>query len=318
MEFSITSAQIGSTPNVESIHAPASQVKVFLPKYGRNHGFVNRPNVFESLDSAVNAGTNDANTCKIVALCGLGGMGKSEIVREYCCLHQNDYRYVFWMEADTETTLQSSFLNAAQALNLPFLTTSGKYDNTVPRMIQWFQFNDGWLMVFDNADDYSLGNKDEPLRLQNVYFPKTGQGVILMTTRNDFTVQDGLPIRLDQFKMNDMEALELLLRGKTTVTNPDPFALDIIRELGYLPLAIDLVGACIKVEGITPAEYLERLRKYPADYLDLGDIQKKTGSAYGKTVLTVWNLSFNRIKSSSQLATSFSILSHSSIPMISR
>src|SRR5436190_2082993 len=83
---------------------------------------------------------------------------------------------------------------------------------------------------------------------------------ILMTTHNDFTVQDGLPIRLDEIKMDDVEALKLLLRESTTVTNCDPFALDIIRELGYLPLAIDLAGACIEREGITPAEYLKLLR----------------------------------------------------------
>src|SRR4051812_30314012 len=46
-------------------------------------------------------------------------MEKSEIVRKFCYRLQNDYRYIFWMDADTETTLQSSFLYAARALELP-------------------------------------------------------------------------------------------------------------------------------------------------------------------------------------------------------
>ena len=146
------------------------------------------------------------------------------------------------------------------------LTTasSASPEDIVPRVIKWLQTNDGWLLVFDNADDYSLGNSSERFRLQNKYFPKTGRGVILMTTRNDSAGQNGSAIKLDEMRLDDDTALKLLLRQPVTVANADPVSLEIIRELGYLPLAIDLAAACMEIENLTPSEFLESYKKDPA------------------------------------------------------
>ena len=105
-------------------------------------------------------------------------------------------------------------------------------------------------------------------------------------------------------KLDDDAALKLLLRQPVTVADADPHALEIVQELGYLPLAIDLAGACMEMENLTPSEFLESYKKNPADYLDLEDVQTATGSTYEKTVLTVWRISFDRIKSKDPLAAS--------------
>jgi hypothetical protein len=84
--------------------------------------------------------------------------------------------------------------------------------------------------------------------LQNKYFPKTGRGVILMTTRNDFAGQNGLPIKLDE--MDNDTALRMLLRRPVDVSDADIGALEIVQELGHLPLAIDLAGACMEMEKL--------------------------------------------------------------------
>ena len=67
---------------------------VFLLKYERNKRFVDRPNVFKALDDAIIDASKDTDHCKSVTLCGLGGMGKSEIAREFCYRHKDNYRYV--------------------------------------------------------------------------------------------------------------------------------------------------------------------------------------------------------------------------------
>ena len=81
-------------------------------------------------------------------------------------------------------------------------------------------------------------------------------------------------------KMDDDTALKLLLRMDTTSMETDPFALEIIRKLGYLPLAIDLAGACMEMENLIPESFLKSLQEDPTSYLDLKDIQSVTGSTY--------------------------------------
>ena len=132
------------------------QEKVFSIRYPRNQHFVDRPNVFESLDRAIDE-SKSSNECNPVTLCGLGGMGKSQIALEFCYRNKDKYQFLFWMEADTEVALQNSYVDTARMLNLSTLTAtnSANPEDVVPRMIQWLQNNDGWLLVFDNADDYS-------------------------------------------------------------------------------------------------------------------------------------------------------------------
>ena len=74
-------------------------------------------------------------------------------------------------------------------------------------------------------------------RLQEVYFPKTGRGTILLTARNSVTDESMAVVNLNELKMDDNTALRLLLRENV---RDDPDALDIVYELGHLPLAIDL------------------------------------------------------------------------------
>ena len=115
--------------------------------------------------------------------------------------------------------------------------------------------------------------------MQDMYFPKTGRGTILLTTRNFVIDKSMAVVDLNELKMDDETALRLLLRENLT---DDPKALDIVRELGHLPLAIDLAGALMAEDKITPAKLLERYRKDVVSYLRLDDMLELTNSAYGK------------------------------------
>src|SRR4051812_23229121 len=137
--------------NVESSEAVQT---IFCVNHNQNPRFVERPNVFEILDRAIEENISKAKP-KLLTLCGLGGMGKSQIALEFCHRNRESYQYIFWMEADTEETLQTSFKAAAEELPDFADKTSEK---VVREVIRWFEKNSGWLIVFDNADDYSLGS----------------------------------------------------------------------------------------------------------------------------------------------------------------
>src|SRR5947209_5186646 len=157
----------------------------------------------------------------IITICGLGGMGKSQIAIEFCYRQKDNYQYIFWMEADTEVTLQRSFWDAAAQIELSITTI----EFVIPKMIQWFESNNRWLLVFNNADDFSFGNTSKPHALQDTYFPKIGHGVILMTTRIDDIGlrQKASIINLHEFQMDDQMALRLLLGKDIKGVNVDTY-----------------------------------------------------------------------------------------------
>src|SRR4051794_21945230 len=173
--------QDGSSLNMTSSRVSVTQEKLFSPKYERNKGFVDRPTVFELLD-------HDIKTQRECTLCGLGGTGKSQIALEYCYRNKDNYRYIFWIDADTEETLKNSFADVARLLIFPALasTKSASPDDLIRFAINWLQKNDDWLLIYDNADDCSFGDTSNRRRLQNKYFPLEKRGVILKTTRNEF------------------------------------------------------------------------------------------------------------------------------------
>src|SRR5579862_9590160 len=82
-------------------------------------------------------------------------------------------------------------------------------------------------------------------------------------------------------------------------------ALSIVQNLGHLPLAVDIAGAFMEMMGETPIEFLENYKKNSTKYLDPDlYIQERIGNGDGKTVFTVWDVSFDRIKLKNPLAIS--------------
>lgn len=280
--------------NVESTEAGRA---IFCVNHHKTPHFIERPELLKKIHDLIEANEKKP---KLITLCGLGGMGKSQIALDFCYQSKDLYQYIFWMEADAETTLQSSFIAVAEELKLPNIANKNP-ENVVCDVLKWFQDNSEWLLVFDNADDYSL-NSEFSCRLRDKYFPKSGRGVILITTCLKWKIgQSGTAIDINEMILDNKAALRLLLRDKTTVNENDEDALKIVEELGHLPLALDLAGAIMDMSGSTPSKFLRNYKECldPDKY-----ILQRSANGYGKTVYTVWNASLDRIKIKNSLAVS--------------
>ena len=236
----------------------------------------------------VNADGSNASKCGRVAITGLGGMGKTQVAIEFCYRNSHGYLYVFWVHSDTETMIHSSFRNIANLLNLPISNTDEPM-TIVKKVTQYLRGSGRWLLVFDNADDHSI--------LISKYFPTSDNGDIIITTRDTVAYLRASTINLDEMTMNADSSLKLLMRSSISPTSEVyPAALDLVKELGYLPLAVDLAGAYMEQTFQTPSAYLSNLKNQQRQYLDLEKFSKATGSQYGHSVLTVWKISFERLK----------------------
>ena len=152
----------------------------------------------------------------VVALYGLGGMGKTQLSIHFARRSVDTYTSIFWLNAQDESTLKVGLAElTAQVMGEQ--KSPSLYDDTheeermVQQVRQWFSQpdNDGWLVIYDNYDNPVLpgitGTSCYDIR---EYFPHREHGSILITTRSSRLV---FAKQLAVKKLNDLnQSLSIL------------------------------------------------------------------------------------------------------------
>src|SRR5579862_3469560 len=114
--------------------------------------FVDRPDTLERMKAELAERQSSGMGCKIIALCGLGGMGKTQLMLRYCYLHCDEYDMVFWLEFDSKATAFESFQKLAINLGLGE-ETKENLEKAAALVRAWLQSQTRWLLLLDNVDD---------------------------------------------------------------------------------------------------------------------------------------------------------------------
>ncbi|GJL67732.1 MAG: hypothetical protein NPIRA06_03670 [Nitrospirales bacterium] len=185
------------------------------------------------------------------AFSGLGGIGKTQTAVEYAYRHKDDYSHILWVKAESKESLTSDFAQLASLLNLP-LKQEQDQQEVVKAVQRWFSHHDHWLLLLDNADDLSL--------IQS-FIQDLQSGHVLFTTRAQAT---GTISRVEVRKLPEHEGVVFLLRRAKLITTDTSYeaipkelrtqALNIVKELDGLPLALDQAGAYIEETQCGPAD----------------------------------------------------------------
>jgi tetratricopeptide (TPR) repeat protein len=255
----------------------------------RNPFFTGREKVMADVEQELRAG-------RPVALTGMGGVGKTQIAAHFAHEHRDDYSAVLWASAASQATLVSDFAAIAGLLNLPQRDEKDQA-LAVAAVKRWLEANGGWLLILDNASDQATVHE---------FIPQAAKRHVLLTTQAQATgdiqaleVRDMLP---------EDGALLLLRRAKTIKADaplsaagrPDrDAAMDISRELGGLPLALDQAGAYIEETGCGLASYLDLYCHRRAELLKR---RGGFGPDHPESVATTFVLSFERVASTSPAA----------------
>ncbi|MEO9030065.1 MAG: NB-ARC domain-containing protein, partial [Ktedonobacteraceae bacterium] len=234
------------------------------------------------------------------ALCGLGGIGKTQVALEYAYRYRHKYNAVFWIKADTRNNLLADFLSLATLLQLPERAAKD-HSITIAAIKQWMRVNNAWLFILDNVDDLSLTRE---------FLPTGHQGHILLTTRAQ--ALGGLAYHIDVEEMTqETGALFLLRRIGQLGPNASPpdathaqyqLAKNLVQELGGLPLALDQAGAYIEETSFGFQEYLYAYRAHRHVLL-----QRRGGftTDHPEPVATTWSLSLDLVQQSDPIAVDF-------------
>ncbi|KAK6528137.1 hypothetical protein TWF281_009388 [Arthrobotrys megalospora] len=256
--------------------------------------FTGRLDILEDMNRNILSfedGNGPSKSQRRFVLYGLGGSGKTQIALKFAEENREKFWGIFWVDATTDSTAEWSLVGIAKTARLE--------DQSPGAAKKWLtNLARPWLLIFDNADDPSMH--------LSKHFPAGNRGAILITTRNPDTRH--LATRWREVNvMPEEEAIELLLKGisnilpssssssssgrNKTTSNP---AKEVVRTLGYIPLAIAQAAGTIR-QGICGLEkYCEvfsEKRKYLMEHRAGDD-----SSNYEYTAYASWEISANYLE----------------------
>ena len=225
--------------------------------YPQNPYFTGRDEELDKIYSFFVA--SKSNDIRSLALVGMGGIGKTQLVIEYAYRYKDQYSAIYWFQADDRDLLLYSIVELAEQ-RIPEQSNHDDPKTVAENLKHYLEKQSGWLLIVDNADDFSIAKK---------FLPESGDGCILITTRSS-----QLDSAIDQIAISPLPPNEgklLLLRRAeqlkytTDLNQIKPAEIgkaeELTEELGMLALAIDQAGAYIGKEDITIEEYLTLYKK---------------------------------------------------------
>lgn len=224
-----------------------------------------------------------------VALYGLGGVGKTQVALQYVHTHKPKYERIFWISGAREATLFSGFEEIAKRTKCISTIDDTTPSEVAKGVVEWLNTQESWLLVIDNLDDVTVVNG---------YLPDPSPGRhTLITTRNRHC--DHIPakgLHVDVLSTND--ATELLLTRIQDVGEADDpkhreEAIEIVKEVGCLPLAIEQAAAYIREAS---QDIFKFLPAYRGNSRPLHEQKPDGNSMYPYSVATTWRLSFQQIE----------------------
>lgn len=207
-----------------------------------------------------------------LALCGMGGIGKTQIALEYAYRHALEYSAIFWIGAETSESIVSALLSIAGVLQLPERSDRDQ-QRVITAVQRWLSTHSQWLLIWDNVEDLLLFDR---------FLPTTRAGTILLTTRQQalgifargldllpLEQEEGLLFLLRRARVLDPEATKQQAE-ELAVSVPGEYAaaVNLVAAMGGLPLALDQAGAYIDETKCNLAGYLRRYEQQRYQLLD--------------------------------------------------
>ncbi|KAL6910181.1 hypothetical protein GGI43DRAFT_389514 [Trichoderma evansii] len=277
----------------------------FIVPFPRDPDFVDRPALRQWLEEQYNA-----SLARRIALVGMGGFGKSQIAIEFA--HRvhitSPENSVFWVHGGTEARFEESYRSLANTLALP--DRNDPNVNVLALVRDWLQKAEAqpWLMILDNADEMETlfpnsENKDNQREPLASYLPKTGNGKIVITSRNRSVAEKLTGSHKAIREVPTMDSLETLkiLENKLSRDVDRDAAIDLARALDFIPLAVNQAAAYINRHAprVSIRAYLDEFQQNEEQKKsllnrDAGDLRRREDVS--NSVVITWQVTFEQIR----------------------
>lgn len=277
----------------------------------RNISLCGRTAVLEALDEALIPSTAVADDdsrirLKTFALCGSGGMGKTQIALEFVYRHKKYFDAIFWVHANEPSKIAHDFSNIATTLGLVSEDSIEARDVVLTQdlVLGWltnplksYKHLDkqnpeeiSCLVIFDNINDADILDD---------YWPMGSPASVLITSRDpllktyNYTDDSGhCGNSLQSFDQSEATNFLLKLTRREREASEKASGQAIVDVLGGLPLAISQIAGVIVRNELSFTEFLEMYGKESAhaQLFKLQGGQLKSRTQYDYTIASVWAL----------------------------
>lgn len=215
---------------------PPSQLKgnPFQPPQPREGGLFGRKDELEKLHQLLQSGKN------VCVVSGMGGVGQTGLVREYANLTECTSLFtggVYYIDARDRQNMVNGIIALTQWRFKPDLPANLSTQQMVTACWQqWKYQTEKVLLILDNVSGLA-DNIKTYLRPADLVFLR-----VLMTSRE--TPDKGIAEKLELEVLSEAAAVELLaaIIGQSRIDAEPEQAKLLCYELGYLPLALELVA----------------------------------------------------------------------------
>ena len=240
----------------------------------------------------------------------------------------------FWIHSSSRARFEQSFGEIADQIRTGACEVGSS--DTLQTVSRWLseRKNGPWLLILDNADDARVlldlqqdhaARDAAPIKRRLIdYIPQVPHGIVLVTTRDRtsgwaLTGDYSTPVEVQS--MGPVESLELL-KGKLPVESGSE-AVELLKELEFVPLAISQAGAYIRERAplMTLPKYLAEFRKSQDNQttlLNANHADLRRDGEVPNAVITSWQLSFDHIRTAypkaADLLSLMSIFNRQAIP----
>jgi hypothetical protein len=282
-----------------------------MPPHSRNRAFFGRTEVLQSLRERLlpkkihEDDNSDEPNLSMFALCGSGGIGKTQVATEFFYTCKDCFDAIFWVQADEYSKLSQGYTSIATKLGLVLDDSADSRDPVVVQDVvkgwlsnplKTYQQQEKqpelatWLLVFDNVDDPNILDDFWP-------YEYAGGGAVLVTSRDPLAKtymysEENPGIILPPFTTQEATNFLLKLTHREGEEMERISGSAVAERLGGLPLALTQMAGVIDRRDLSFSEFLQIFEEEDvrSKFFKLSVGNTKVRSKYEHTLDTVWAL----------------------------
>lgn len=233
---------------------------------------------------------------QIVAVSGMGGVGKTQLVRKFIEIYRTEYGNVIWIDSENEENIVAAFEDlSADILHLTTVNANGKKKDfkSVIEQVMRNLSERKTLFVYDNVDS------NKTLRFILAKAPPTGEKIDIFITSQLRDWREGIKkIPLKVWSSNEsIEYISKNLRSATYLSSEEK---KLAKILEYFPLALRQATAYIdhqrkRKRKFDISDYIVEFTSKKKKMLDTVIFQESSTSLYERTTYTTWAIALDTI-----------------------